>query len=70
MTASEAFDRLQQADDIWQIALEFAFGVRASDMRYQPEGRGEPGTKLHDAWKARDAALRDYHAAVTAAVGA
>ena len=69
MTAFEAFDNLQEADDIWQIELEFVFGVCASDMRYQPEGRGEPGTKLNAAWKAREAALRAYHAAVTAAVG-
>ena len=52
MTPSEAFDRLQEADNIWQLMSKF-----------------ERGSDLRAAWKARDAALRDYHAAVTAAVG-
>ena len=53
MTPSEAFDRLQEADKIWQLMSKF-----------------ERGSDLRAAWKARDAALRAYHAAVNAAVDA
>lgn len=70
MTASEAFDRLQQADMTWRALLDLQFGPLAFDARHNPEGRGQPGTKLRGAWKAREAALRAYHAAVNAAVGA
>ena len=51
MTASEAFDRLQEADNIWKLMSKF-----------------ERGSDLRAAWKAREAALRAYHAAVNAAV--
>jgi hypothetical protein len=53
MTASEAFDRLQDADKIWQTI-----------------SKGAKGSDLRAAWRAREAALRAYHAAVNAAVGA
>lgn len=70
MTASEAFDRLQQADMTWRALLDLQFGPLAFEVRHNPEGRFQPGTRLHDAWQAREAALRAYHAAVNAAVGA
>jgi hypothetical protein len=52
----------QYADDIWQIALEFEFGVSASDKRYTMEGRGEPGSPLRKAWEAREAARSAWDA--------
>lgn len=55
------------ADDIWQIALEFEFGINAADMRYRLEGRGAEGSKLRAAYDARMAAMRAYEAAREAA---
>lgn len=62
MTRQEAQEAFQHADDIWQIALEFEFGVAASDMRYTEAGRGKPGTKLREAYDARAAASQAWHA--------
>lgn len=54
--------QFQYADDIWQIALEFEFGVSASDKRYAPEGRGNPGSDLRKAYDAREAARAAWEA--------
>lgn len=62
MTKQDAYETFQMADDIWQIALEFEFGVNASDRRYTIEGRGVDGSKLRAAYDARMAAMRAYEA--------
>lgn len=63
MTLQEAENAFQLADDIWQIALEYEFGVRASNMRYTDQGRGAEGSKLRAAYDARVKAHDDWQAA-------
>lgn len=49
MAASEtakAIAQAQIADDAWTHELETVFGSDACNARYQPRGRGEPGTLL------------------------
>ena len=45
-----------QTDNEWSAELCKAFGKRAGDVRYAPEGQGEPGTALRRAYEARRAA--------------
>ncbi len=53
-------EQFRDADDVWEAALVAAFGGDAGQARYEARGRGEPGTALHAAYKARDAALRAW----------
>jgi hypothetical protein len=66
MTKQEAYEAFQRADDIWQIALEFKWGVRAGDMRYTDEARGEEGSDLRKAYDDRAAAQAAWNAACDA----
>jgi hypothetical protein len=41
----------QDADDAWSDMLRLCFGKDAGQARYEPRGKGEPGTllrQLHD----------------------
>ena len=46
----------QAADDLWSRALTVEFGKDAGTARYQPRGKGEPGTELRRAHDARERA--------------
>lgn len=50
----------QAADDAWQIELQAAFGVAASEMRYLPQGKGSEGSSLRAAYETRIAALEAW----------
>jgi hypothetical protein len=59
-TKHDAYAAFVLADDIWQIALECRFGVAASDVRYIPAGKGEPGSDLRKAYEARESARIEW----------
>jgi hypothetical protein len=54
----EAIREALAADEAWSAELQRLFGMRAGDVRYTVQGKGEPGTglrRLHDEWvKAND----------------
>lgn len=52
------------ADKHWMQALEMAFGSRASDMRYKPEGKGAPGSALRALHDEFDRLRKAYLAAI------
>lgn len=47
-----AYAAFASADDAWQAELVNAFGKRASDARYMPEGKGHQGSTLRAAYDA------------------
>lgn len=58
-----AIEDFGAADAAWSVELSRTFGSRAGDARYTPEGRGEPGSALADAYEARTAALKAFEVA-------
>lgn len=51
----------QDADDAWSYELIRVFGKDACNARYQPRGKGEPGTTLHNLHAVREAARILWH---------
>lgn len=51
----------QAADDAWSAELSRVFGKDAGTARYQPRGKGEPGSELRRLHDARDAARVAWH---------
>jgi len=54
----------QTTDDAWSAELQRQFGKRAGDVRYTPQGRGEPGSELRRLHDAREAARKAYGDAI------
>lgn len=55
----------QRADVAWGDELRRVFGKDACNARYQPRGKGEPGTELHRLHEAREAARAAWHQSAT-----
>ena len=58
-TAAAAFN---EADLDWHHALIATFGADAGQARYEPRGKGEPGTPLRATYDARTAAREAWQA--------
>lgn len=52
----------QVADDTWSASLRAVFGKDAGQARYEPRGRGQPGSALRRAYQAREAARVAWYA--------
>ncbi|MDR7039320.1 MULTISPECIES: hypothetical protein [Methylobacterium] len=46
------------ADEAWRAEMAGRYGAAAADLRYAPEARGEAGSRLRQAFNARE---RAYH---------
>ena len=51
----------QAADDAWSNELRRIFGKDSGQARYEPRGKGEPGSTLRVLHDARDAARIRWH---------
>lgn len=58
---TEKLKPFQDADDAWSAELHRVFGRNAGQARYEPRGKGEPGTKLRALHDAREAARSSWH---------
>ena len=56
----------EDSDAFWQRALELDFGNDAGQARYEPRGKGEPGTDLRSAYDARERARSTWAASAFA----
>lgn len=56
----EAREAFQRADDAWGAKLRQLFGKRAGDVRYSPQGKGDPGSVLRALYEAREHARIAY----------
>ena len=63
MTTYDAYRAFATADEDWHRELARQFGRHAGDARYEPRGKGEPGTALRTAFDARMAAFYAYEKA-------
>jgi hypothetical protein len=62
-----AYAAAQAADDAWSAELYRLFGKHACNARYQPRGKGEPGTelrRLHEDFRTTSEALHAAWVAV------
>jgi hypothetical protein len=56
--------RALESDKAWSEHLVKCFGKRSGDVRYTPEGKGEPGTVLRNLYEMRTIAQEAWHAEV------
>lgn len=52
----QAQERARATDIAWGEELRRTFGRRAGDVRYTPEGKGIPGSRLRELYDEREAA--------------
>ncbi len=58
----EYYQKFADADDAWHEELVKNFGKRrAGDIRYYPEGKGQPGDAINAAYVARMKAHEAYY---------
>lgn len=55
-----AGEEFNKADKLWENEVKRVFG-HTNNARYEPRGRGEPGTELRRLYDAREIAMKAYH---------
>lgn len=61
MNRLEATQAFNNADEVWSAELVRQFGKRsACNARYQPRGRGKPGSALRAKYEAREEARKAF----------
>lgn len=58
--APSAYELFHSTDATWAAELRRKFGAAAGDVRYTPQGHGEPGTELRRLYDARTEAAERF----------
>lgn len=57
-----ALKTFQDTDDTWSAELSRVFGKEAGQARYEPRGKGQPGSLLRQLHATRERARIAWHA--------